>query len=130
MRLVATLCFLLIAAACSDSETTTAPLVFECTQLDAGQSLTATGTVDGNVVTLMIESNNGTFRAAPLVDNVMGATVGERIVVDGVIQIELENVSGTVTFDFGGRLIGPQGDFCDVARSYTVNATNDGVTVD
>lgn len=120
-----------MGAGCADDETTTTePLVFDCDLLDMGQSLSGTATLTGSDLVVRIQSNNGTFSQAPTIDGVTSGTLGSVTVQDGVVNIEIADVTSTVSFSFSGRLTGPQGDFCDLDKTFTVTVNADGATVD
>lgn len=117
-------------AACSDDETTEPqPLVFDCASLDMGESLSGTATLNGGDLVVRIQSNNGTFSKAPIIDGVTDGTLGSVTVQDGIVNIEIANVTSTLSFSLSGRLTGPKGDFCDLDKTFTVTVNADGATV-
>jgi hypothetical protein len=120
---------LLAIGACSDETSGPEPVVFTCDGVSMGQSLAGTATAATGNLDVRIASNNGRFTQAPTIADVSSGTLGMVTVVDGVVNIPITAVGGSVSFSLDGRLTGPEGDFCDITRSFSVTINGDDATI-
>lgn len=125
--LVATTWF---GVACGDEESTGPdPVVFDCNALDRGQSLSGMASVSGSDLEVTLMSDNGRFTEAPTISDVSSGTLGTVTVVMGRVVIPITGVGSSASFSLSGRLIGPDGDFCDIARDFSVTVNGGNATV-
>jgi hypothetical protein len=120
----------LIAAGCGEETTEPEPIVFSCEAVAKGDSLSSSGTVDGDTVEVRISSDNGSFSKAPEILDVSSGTLGAVTVDGGVVQVPISGAGSSTAFTLDGSLTGPRGDSCDVERRFTVTVGGGGVTVD
>ncbi len=120
---------LLLAGCAEETSTPPQPIVFVCDALDTGQSLSGTATVSGGDIAVVIASDNGTFTQAPSIAAVSSGTLGTVTVVRGEVNIPITGVGNSVSFSLNGRLTGPDGDFCDLARTFSVSVDGDSASV-